>query len=82
MIQVDIHHLQAELERLLEQGKLEEIIQLCKGGVPVAQLHWMARPWADEKGQRPFGLGQGQIQPGCFEPLPDDLLDAFEGKQE
>lgn len=33
--------------------------------------------------QRPIGLAKGlvDIPVGFFEPLPDDILDAFEGKQ-
>lgn len=33
--------------------------------------------------QRPIGLAKGllQIPADFFEPLPDDLLDAFEGRQ-
>jgi hypothetical protein len=33
--------------------------------------------------QRPIGLAKGlaQIPASFFEPLPDDILDAFEGKQ-
>jgi hypothetical protein len=33
-------------------------------------------------GQRPIGMAKGllQIPPGFFDPLPDELLDAFEGK--
>jgi hypothetical protein len=32
--------------------------------------------------QRPIGLAKGKLQipESFFEPLPDDLLDAFEGK--
>jgi hypothetical protein len=33
--------------------------------------------------QRPIGLAKGlvEIPASFFEPLPDDILDAFEGKQ-
>lgn len=32
--------------------------------------------------QRPIGLAKGtfQVPPSFFEPLPDDMLDAFEGR--
>lgn len=37
---------------------------------------------ANQKKQRPIGLAKGKfaVPTGFHEPLPDDLLDAFEGK--
>ena len=42
------------------------------------------KPEIDALTPRPFGLGKGlaEIHDSFFDPLPDELLDLFEGKGE
>ncbi len=60
----------------VEQG---ETIILCRRNRPVAEL----RPiQAKRTAPRPIGLEKGRfvVGAGFDEPLPDDLLDAFQGQ--
>jgi len=81
MIKLNIHeaktHLSRYLVKLEEEG---EVIILCRRNVPVAEI----RPLLPAAGaKRPVGLYQGQIHvgPEFFEPLPDDIMAAFEGRK-
>jgi len=56
-----------------------ESILLCDHDRPVAEIRPVSRPVARP---RPIGLAKGKltVSPEFFEPLPDDLLDAFESR--
>ena len=79
MIRLNIHEAKTHLSRylpLLEQG---ETIILCKRNVPIAEI----KPLGKRRTKpRELGFMKGQIQltEAFFEPLPDELLDAFEGR--
>jgi antitoxin (DNA-binding transcriptional repressor) of toxin-antitoxin stability system len=62
------------LERVLEG----ETVVLVQNDRPVAEI----RPLNAALGPRPIGLAAGEfVVPDDFDaPLPDELLDAFEGK--
>lgn len=62
------------LDRVLEG----EIVVLFRDDRAVAEI----RPLKAASGPRPIGLAEGEfVVPDDFDdPLPDDLLDAFEGK--
>ncbi len=83
MIRINIHEAKVHLSRYLERVKKGETIILCKRNVPVAEI----RPLPPvPTGERPVGLarlehGEFEIPPEFFEPLPDSLLDAFEGER-
>ncbi|MFQ5739788.1 MAG: type II toxin-antitoxin system Phd/YefM family antitoxin [Acidobacteriota bacterium] len=81
MIRLNVHEAKTHLSRylaLLEEGG--ETILLCRRNVPVAEI----RP-LPERGRRvaPLGVWKGKIEvPDVFfEPLPESLLDAFEGAE-
>mgnify|MGYP000902042716 CR=1 FL=1 len=71
-------NLQEELERLLVAHP--EGFVLCRDEVPLAAVSPRETP---VRQRRPFGLARGQftIPPSFFDPLPDDLLAAFEGNE-
>ncbi len=73
---VNIHEAKTHLSRLLERVVAGEEVVLARAGIPVARLV----PFATQP-RRP-GSGKGRItMPDDFDaPLPDELLDAFEGK--
>ena len=73
MRQVNIHEAKTHLSRLIASG--EEII-IARYGEPVARLV----PIRSKKPDRIPGSAQGQFEvpSSFFEPLPDELLDAFE----
>lgn len=79
MIRLNIHeaktHLSRHLKRLEEEG---EHILLCRRNVPVAEI----RPLESRRREpRPIGLAEGalKIPSSFFDPLSDELLEAFEG---
>ncbi|HWY08039.1 MAG TPA: type II toxin-antitoxin system Phd/YefM family antitoxin [Candidatus Acidoferrales bacterium] len=68
----------AQFQNLLRRVRAGEEITITKRGVPVARLV----PVAAQKGKRSFGFYEGKFTvPDDFDaPLPDEILDAFEGK--
>lgn len=79
MIRLNIHEAKTHLSRHLRRLKKGETILLCKRNIPIAEI----RPLTPRrKGKRPLGLARGKIEllPSFFDPLPDDILDAFEGR--
>jgi antitoxin (DNA-binding transcriptional repressor) of toxin-antitoxin stability system len=75
--EIDFQQLQSDLPLYLKQVEAGDTLVVCKDQAPVAEL----RPI---KKQRPVGLAKGEvtISPNCFDPLPEEVLDAFEGKAE
>ncbi|MGB0061110.1 type II toxin-antitoxin system Phd/YefM family antitoxin [Candidatus Binatus sp.] len=80
MIRLNIHEAKTHLSKHLRRVKKGETIILCERNVPIAEIRPIAQP---PRGKRPIGLYKGQftVPPSFFEPLPDWLLDAFEGKE-
>ncbi len=81
MIQLDIQQLQEALPKYLEQLGDSDTIIVCKDNVPIAEIRPLPPPC---KEPRPLGLAKGMVEipPSFFEPLPPDILAAFEGREE
>jgi prevent-host-death family protein len=80
MIRINIADVKANLSRYLERVESGESIIICRRNVPIAEIRPIAK--LPEK-PRPIGIDRGMVIPqSFFEPLPDDLLDAFEGRGE
>ncbi len=80
MIRINITEAKNHLSKYLRRVKKGETIILCERNVPIAEIC----PIKPESLQlRPIGLDKGRfIVPENFnDPLPDWLLDAFEGKK-
>ncbi len=78
-IKLNMHEAKTHLSKHLARlGKGQKII-LCRRNVPVAEVQLLPKP---RKKKRPIGLHKGRfvVPPEFFEPLPDDILEAFEGK--
>jgi antitoxin (DNA-binding transcriptional repressor) of toxin-antitoxin stability system len=76
---VNISELTRHLSRCLRRLQEGDTILLCRRNVPVAQI----RPVAPERREpRRIGILRGELEvpDSFFGPLPDDLLDGFEGK--
>ncbi len=75
---VNIHQAKTQLSRLIERVCAGEEIIIARGGKPVARLAPL------ERRPRRLGLLKGKIwvAKDFNAPLPDDLLDLFEGKGE
>ena len=76
---VNIHAAKTQLSRLVEEAASGQEIVIAKAGRPVARLVPLASPVR----RKQLGLLRGKIRVSAdFDaPLPDDLLDAFEGKR-
>ncbi|MDE0102827.1 MAG: hypothetical protein OXN89_10650 [Bryobacterales bacterium] len=81
VIRVSISDAKAKLSasaylKLVEQG---QSIAICRRNVAVPQLCPIDAEKAD---RRPVGIDRGRRVPNSFfEPLPVDLVEAFEGKE-
>lgn len=80
MIRVNIREAMTHLTKYLERAeKKGEPIVLCRRNVPIAEIRPLPKVAAK---RRPLGLGTGTvtIPPSFFDPLPDDIIEEFEGK--
>lgn len=74
---VNIHEAKTHLSRLLVRVMGGEEVIIAKAGKPVARLV----PFDERPHQRTPGTAAGEIviSPDFDAPLPDDLLESFEG---
>ena len=78
MIKLNIHEAKTHLSKYLAKLKAGDRILLCRRNQPIAEITPLpevpVRP-------RPIGLAKGQftVPRSFFEPLPEELLRAFEG---
>lgn len=76
MIRLNMHEAKTHLSKYLAKLKQGDVIVLCRRNTPVAEIR--ALPAARRK-PRPLGLAKGfEVPAAFFEPLPEELLDAFE----
>lgn len=75
---INIHEAKTHLSRLAEEVAAGEEVIVAKAGKPVMKL----TPLVSVQKPRKFGLLKGKIRMAddFGAPLPDELLDAFEGK--
>lgn len=79
MIKLNIHEAKTHLSRYIKRLQRGETILLCRRNVPIAEI----RPLLPlRKNKRPIGLAKGQfeIPAEFFEPLPEEIVKAFQGK--
>jgi antitoxin (DNA-binding transcriptional repressor) of toxin-antitoxin stability system len=78
MLNVTVDDIQRDPLKYLNQVEAGETLIIFKSDKPIAEL----KPVASSKQLRPFGLCAGEFTvPDDFDtPLPEDLLNAFEGK--
>lgn len=81
MIRINIHEAKTHLSRYIERILRGEVILLCKRNVPIAEIRAVP-PRRMEP--RPVGLARGvlSVPAAFFEPLPDEVVDGFEGAGE
>jgi prevent-host-death family protein len=80
MPSVNIHEAKTHLSRLIEQAERGEVVVIARAGKPVAKLVPFSD--ADMEPRRPGSMrGLITIRDDFDDPLPDDILEAFEGKE-
>jgi prevent-host-death family protein len=75
---INIHAAKTHFSRLVDEAAAGAEIIIARAGKPVAKLVPLAPP-----GQRPrrqLGALAGVIPPDFDAPLPDEVIDAFEGR--
>jgi prevent-host-death family protein len=77
--EVNTHEAKTQLSRLLKRVALGEEITIASRGKPVALLI----PIRPKESSRQLGMFRDKfVVPDDFDaPLPDDILDAFEGRE-
>jgi len=80
MKRVNLYEAKTHLSALVDRVAEGESVLICRRNVPIAEIRPVSR--LPEK-TRPVGIDRGMTIPASFfEPLPDALLEAFEGRQE
>ena len=78
MIKVNLAAAKARLSHYLASVERGETVILCRRNVPVAEIRPLPRPLTQP---RPIGTDPDLVVPDSFfDPLPEDLLGAFEGR--
>ena len=74
---LNMHEAKTHLSRYVAELAAGERIILCNRNRPVAEI----RPLHPTNEKRRLGLAKGdfEVPDSFFEPLPDEILDAFEG---
>lgn len=77
MIRLNVHEAKTHLSRYLKRVDQGETIILCKRNRPIAEIRPLPKPRA---AKRPLGLAQGKfkVPKQFFDPLPSEVLEAFE----
>lgn len=75
---INIHAAKTQLSRLVDAAAAGEEIIIAKSGKPVARLG----PLVEAQRKRRLGVLAGKLRvPEDFDaPLPDELIEAFEGR--
>lgn len=78
MIQLNIHEAKTNLSKYLKDLTEDEPILLCKRNVPVAKIVGLK---SKSTKKRAIGLAKGDfvVPDDFFDPLPEEMLAAFEG---
>lgn len=77
MIKVNVAEAKARFSAYLETVEAGETVIVCRRNVPIAEIR--AVPQRSQR-PRPLGIDRGMVvPPSFFEPLPEALLEAFEG---
>jgi antitoxin (DNA-binding transcriptional repressor) of toxin-antitoxin stability system len=79
MATITLEEMQRDLEGCLQRVEAGETLLIVRGNGPIAEVKPVEQP---SRKPRPAGLAEGQfsVPDSFFEPLPDELLDLFEGR--
>ena len=75
MIKVNVAEAKTHFSHYLDSVEQGETVVVCRHDVPIAEIRPLSQPLTK---LRPVGIDRGMTLPSSFfEPLPDDLLNAF-----
>ncbi len=76
---INMHEAKTHLSEHITKLKAGDRIILCRRNRPVAEIRPIQEP-TDQP--RPIGLGKGlaELPDSFFDPLPDEILNRFEGR--
>jgi prevent-host-death family protein len=78
MKKINIYEAKTHLSALVDRVAKGETVLICRRNVPAAELRPVPKP---RRTRRPIGLvPRLTVPPSFFEPLPDDIVAAFEGR--
>jgi prevent-host-death family protein len=78
MKKVNLYEAKAHLSALVDRVAEGETVLICRRNVPAAELRPVPK---SRRTRRPIGLvPRFAVPPSFFEPLPDDLVTAFDGR--
>jgi antitoxin (DNA-binding transcriptional repressor) of toxin-antitoxin stability system len=79
MLRLNVHEAKTHLSRYLARVEQGETILVCRRNVAVAELRPLPRQPTQK---RPVGLARGtfRVTKAFFDPLPEEILAAFEGR--
>lgn len=79
MIKLNIHQAKTHLSRYLKDIEAGETILLCRHNVPIAEIRPLPK---QRKTPRQLGTAKGKVTvpPEFFDPLPEEILRTFEGR--
>jgi antitoxin (DNA-binding transcriptional repressor) of toxin-antitoxin stability system len=78
-LHLNIHDAKTHLSRYLSELGSDDRIVLCRRNRPIAEIRLLAQT---EQKPRRLGLAEGAfaVDESFFEPLPEEIIDEFEGK--
>ena len=78
MVRVSVEEIQQDVSAFLQRVEAGETLLIVRTGQPIAEIKPVVVP---AEALRPFGLCAGEFTvPDDFDaPLPEDMLNAFEG---
>ncbi len=80
MIKINTAEAKTHFSQYLNRVENGETIIVCRRNLPIAEIRPIPKLPVNP---RPVGIDRGlKIPSSFFEPLPDELLDAFEGNKE
>jgi prevent-host-death family protein len=78
MKKVNIYEAKVHLSALVDRVAEGETVLICRRNVPAAEMRPVPKR---RRTRRPVGLLRGfTVPPSFFEPLPENLVDAFEAR--
>jgi antitoxin (DNA-binding transcriptional repressor) of toxin-antitoxin stability system len=78
-VHLNIHDVKTHLSRYLNGLGCDDRIVICRRNRPIAEIRLLP---TSRRQPRRLGLAEGDfvVDESFFEPLPDEILDAFEVK--